>query len=62
MIISRVLLIAADILLICITWTKLNGGPGTLRIMQQSKRLSLSDILIRDGMSVHRIGHERVAH
>ncbi|TFK85367.1 hypothetical protein K466DRAFT_664555 [Polyporus arcularius HHB13444] len=47
-IISRVPLIVADILLICITWTKLNSRSA-LKGIQQSRRLSLSDILFRDG-------------
>ncbi|TFK91435.1 hypothetical protein K466DRAFT_660052 [Polyporus arcularius HHB13444] len=42
--ISRVPLIVADMLLIYITWTKLNS-----RRALGSKRLSLSDILFRDG-------------
>ncbi|KAI0711945.1 hypothetical protein C8T65DRAFT_739401 [Cerioporus squamosus] len=47
-IISRVPLIVADVLLIYITWAKLDSR-GALRDMRQSKRLSLSDVLFRDG-------------
>ncbi|KAI0682958.1 hypothetical protein C8T65DRAFT_595699 [Cerioporus squamosus] len=47
-IISRVPLIVADILLIYITWTKIRGR-GALRDLQQSKRMSLSDILFCNG-------------
>ncbi|KAI0709674.1 hypothetical protein C8T65DRAFT_648844 [Cerioporus squamosus] len=47
-IISRVPLIFSDILLIYITWTHLSIR-GTLRDVRQSRRLSLSDILFRDG-------------
>ncbi|RPD56902.1 hypothetical protein L226DRAFT_615314 [Lentinus tigrinus ALCF2SS1-7] len=46
--VSRVPLIVADILLIFITWTKV-GSRDTLRGIRESKRLSLSDILLRDG-------------
>ena len=48
--ISRVPLILADILLIGITWMKLSS-QGVLRDIQGSKRLSLQDILFRNGMS-----------
>ncbi|KAI0704196.1 hypothetical protein C8T65DRAFT_830827 [Cerioporus squamosus] len=47
-IMSRVPLIAADILLIYITWTKLSSWAA-LRDMRSSKRLSLSDILFHGG-------------
>ncbi|TFK91445.1 hypothetical protein K466DRAFT_660057 [Polyporus arcularius HHB13444] len=51
-IISRVPVIIADMLLIYITWAKLSSR-GALRDVRQpqagSKRLSLSDILFRDG-------------
>ncbi|KAI0697836.1 hypothetical protein C8T65DRAFT_698010 [Cerioporus squamosus] len=47
---SRVPLIAADILLIYITWTQLSRREA-LRHIQRSKRLSLSDILFRDVIS-----------
>ncbi len=50
MIISRVPLIAADIILIYITWKKLRGLV-TLTDVRQSKRLTLADILFRGGMS-----------
>ncbi len=50
MIIARVPLIAADILLIYITWTMLKGRAA-LTHFQQSKRLTLSDVLFRGGMS-----------
>ncbi|RDX49203.1 hypothetical protein OH76DRAFT_1483407 [Lentinus brumalis] len=46
--ISRVPLIIADTILIYITWAKL-GSRGTLTGIRQSKRLSLSAILFRDG-------------
>ncbi|RDX49621.1 hypothetical protein OH76DRAFT_1403520 [Lentinus brumalis] len=46
--ISRVPLIVADVLLIYVTWTKLSSR-GAMRTIRQSKRLSLSDILLRDG-------------
>ncbi|TFK80906.1 hypothetical protein K466DRAFT_441987, partial [Polyporus arcularius HHB13444] len=46
---ARVPLIAADIILIYITWTKLRSWVA-LRDIRQSKRLSLSDILFRGGM------------
>ncbi|RDX54020.1 hypothetical protein OH76DRAFT_1469432 [Lentinus brumalis] len=45
---SRIPPIVADVLLIYITWTKLKNW-GALRNIQQSKRLSLSDILFRGG-------------
>ncbi|KAI0695058.1 hypothetical protein C8T65DRAFT_744167 [Cerioporus squamosus] len=45
---SRVPLIIADVLVIYITWTKLSSRD-TLRGVRQSKRLSLSDILLRGG-------------
>ncbi|TFK78606.1 hypothetical protein K466DRAFT_606832 [Polyporus arcularius HHB13444] len=48
-IVSRVPLIAADIILIYITWTKLRGWA-TLTDFQQSKRLSLQDVLFRGGI------------
>ncbi|KAI0704179.1 hypothetical protein C8T65DRAFT_784957, partial [Cerioporus squamosus] len=47
-IISRVPLIAADTLLIYITWTKLSSWAA-LRDIRTSKRLSLSDILFHGG-------------
>ncbi|KAI0704206.1 hypothetical protein C8T65DRAFT_696620 [Cerioporus squamosus] len=47
-IMSRVPLIAADILLIYITWTKLSSWAA-LRDVRFSKRLSLSDILFHGG-------------
>ncbi|RDX49136.1 hypothetical protein OH76DRAFT_1483352 [Lentinus brumalis] len=47
-IISRAPLIAADILLICITWSKLSSRD-TLKVIRQSKRLTLSDMILRDG-------------
>ncbi|KAI0700844.1 hypothetical protein C8T65DRAFT_789842 [Cerioporus squamosus] len=47
-IISRVPLVIADVLLIYITWAKLSTRDA-LRNIQQAKRLSLSDILLRDG-------------
>ncbi|TFK82985.1 hypothetical protein K466DRAFT_666166 [Polyporus arcularius HHB13444] len=53
-IISRVPLVAADMILIYITWTKLRGWA-TLTDIRQSKRLALSDILLRGGMSRARI-------
>ncbi|KAI0697854.1 hypothetical protein C8T65DRAFT_582330, partial [Cerioporus squamosus] len=46
--VSRVPLIVTDLLLVYITWAK-TSSRSTLRDMRQSKRLSLSDILIRDG-------------
>ncbi|TFK84742.1 hypothetical protein K466DRAFT_601756 [Polyporus arcularius HHB13444] len=46
--ISRVPLIVADVLLIYVTWTKLSSR-GAMTTIRQSKRLSLSDILLRDG-------------
>ena len=46
--ISRIPLIVADVLLILITWTRLNRRDA-LRGMRQSRRLSLSEILFRDG-------------
>ncbi|RPD53358.1 hypothetical protein L227DRAFT_658258 [Lentinus tigrinus ALCF2SS1-6] len=46
--ISRIPLIVADTLLICITWSKLISREA-LRGIGQSKRLSLSDVLLRDG-------------
>ncbi len=57
-IISRVPLIVADILLICITWIKLNSRSA-LKGIQQSRRLSLSDILFRDGASLLQHWHTR---
>ncbi|RDX41488.1 hypothetical protein OH76DRAFT_1489418 [Lentinus brumalis] len=48
-IISRVPLVAADMILIYITWTKLRGWA-TLTDIRQSKRLALSDILLRGGI------------
>ncbi|TFK85292.1 hypothetical protein K466DRAFT_588226 [Polyporus arcularius HHB13444] len=48
-IISRVPLIAADILLVYITWTKLSSSA-TLADIRQSKRRSLSDTLFRGGI------------
>ena len=48
-IVARVPLIIADILLIYITWTKLSSRD-TLRDIQQSKRLSLTDIFFRNGL------------
>ncbi|KAI0719763.1 hypothetical protein C8T65DRAFT_736329 [Cerioporus squamosus] len=47
-IMSRVPLIVADMLLIYITWTKLNSWSA-LRDIRFSKRLSLSDILFHGG-------------
>ncbi|RPD68577.1 hypothetical protein L226DRAFT_540583 [Lentinus tigrinus ALCF2SS1-7] len=46
--ISRVPLIVADALLICVTWSKLSSRD-VLRGISRSKRLSLSDVLLRDG-------------
>ncbi|TFK84239.1 hypothetical protein K466DRAFT_589102 [Polyporus arcularius HHB13444] len=46
-IVSRVPLIAADIILIYITWTKLRGAA--LTDLRQPKRLTLSDVLFRGG-------------
>ncbi|TFK85091.1 hypothetical protein K466DRAFT_601460 [Polyporus arcularius HHB13444] len=48
-IISRVPLIAADIILIYITWTTLRGSAA-LKDIHKSKRLTLSDILFRGGI------------
>ncbi|KAI0695345.1 hypothetical protein C8T65DRAFT_833181 [Cerioporus squamosus] len=48
-VISRAPLIVADILIIYITWTKLSSWAALRDIRQPSKRLSLSDILSRDG-------------
>ncbi len=48
-VISRVSLIAADIILIYITWTTLRGFA-TLTDIHKSKRLTLSDVLFRGGM------------
>ncbi|RPD73251.1 hypothetical protein L226DRAFT_572333 [Lentinus tigrinus ALCF2SS1-7] len=48
LLISRIPLIIADILLIGITWTKLSSREA-LQGLRQSKRLSLSDVLFRDG-------------
>ncbi|RDX49148.1 hypothetical protein OH76DRAFT_1483364 [Lentinus brumalis] len=50
-IIARVPLIAADILLIYITWTMLRGRAA-LTHFQQSKRLTLSDVLFRGAAPV----------
>ncbi|TFK83871.1 hypothetical protein K466DRAFT_602486 [Polyporus arcularius HHB13444] len=47
-IISRAPLIAADILLICITWSKLSSRD-TLKVIRQSKRLTLSDKILCNG-------------
>ncbi|KAI0709670.1 hypothetical protein C8T65DRAFT_727366 [Cerioporus squamosus] len=47
-IVSRAGLIVADVLLIYITWAKLSSQEA-LRKIRQSKRLSLSDILFRNG-------------
>ncbi|RDX49147.1 hypothetical protein OH76DRAFT_1483363 [Lentinus brumalis] len=47
-IISRVPLIAADCLLVYITWTKLNNWSG-LKDITKARRPSLSDILFRGG-------------
>ncbi|RPD59021.1 hypothetical protein L226DRAFT_572371 [Lentinus tigrinus ALCF2SS1-7] len=47
-IVSRAPLIAADILLIFITWTKLSSRD-VLKGIRGSGRLSLSDIILRDG-------------
>ncbi|RDX49138.1 hypothetical protein OH76DRAFT_1483354 [Lentinus brumalis] len=46
--ISRIPLTIADIMLIYITWTQLNGWDALMNV-RQSKRLSLSDILFRGG-------------
>ncbi len=48
---SRVPLIAADIILIYITWKTLRGSAA-LTDIQKSKRLTLSDILFRGGTSL----------
>ncbi|TFK91438.1 hypothetical protein K466DRAFT_582816 [Polyporus arcularius HHB13444] len=48
-VISRVPLIVADMLLIYITWAKLNARSSLRDIQQLDKRRSLSDILFRDG-------------
>ncbi|TFK82858.1 hypothetical protein K466DRAFT_590208 [Polyporus arcularius HHB13444] len=48
---ARVTLIAADILIIYITWTKLSGWDA-LKNIRQSKRLSLSDVLFRGGTTL----------
>ena len=61
---ARVPLIVADILLIYITCTKLNGRDAW-RDIGQSKRLSLSDVLFRDGkflVTVVRNGHSLNGH
>ncbi|RPD73266.1 hypothetical protein L226DRAFT_572346 [Lentinus tigrinus ALCF2SS1-7] len=47
-IVARVPLLVSDILLICITWAKLSGRD-TLRDIRQSKRMTLSDIVLWDG-------------
>ncbi|KAI0698294.1 hypothetical protein C8T65DRAFT_832232 [Cerioporus squamosus] len=47
-IISRVPLIVADILLIYITW-RASSIQGALADLRRSKRLTLSDVLFRDG-------------
>ncbi|TFK82230.1 hypothetical protein K466DRAFT_603848 [Polyporus arcularius HHB13444] len=47
-IVSRASLIAADTILIYITWTKLRGWDG-LTDIKRSKRLTLSDVLFRGG-------------
>ncbi|RDX49130.1 hypothetical protein OH76DRAFT_1404030 [Lentinus brumalis] len=50
-IIARVPLIIADILLICITWTKLSSGQwGARKGIRQSERPPLFDILFRGGV------------
>ncbi|KAI0710423.1 hypothetical protein C8T65DRAFT_190846 [Cerioporus squamosus] len=50
-IISRVPPIAADIILIYITWARLSTGSwGALRNIQHSKRLSLSEVLFQSGV------------
>ncbi len=51
-VISRVPLIVADMLLIYITWAKLNARSSLRDIQQLDKRRSLSDILFRDGTSI----------
>ncbi len=54
-IIARVPLIIADLLLICITWTKLSSGQwGARKGIRQSERPPLFDILFRGGMSLIR--------
>ncbi len=50
-IISRVSLIAVDMILIYITWTALRGSAA-LTDIRRSKRLTLSDVLFRGGMSL----------
>ena len=49
---SRVPLIIADMLLIYITWTRLNGREFLKTGLQQSGRVSLPHVFIRDGMLV----------
>lgn len=53
--ISRGSLLVADILLIYVTWRKLSSREALLNHVRKSKRLSLSDILFRDGTSPHNI-------
>lgn len=50
-VIARVPLIVADVLLMYITWSKLDGWNvlSTSTTQQLSKRLSLSDVLFRGG-------------
>ena len=47
---SRVPLIVADMLLIYMTWTRLNGREFLKTGFQQSGRVSLPHVFIRDGM------------
>ena len=50
--ISRVPLVAADVLVLVTTWVRL-GSRDTLRGPRLHKRLSLADILLREGGSIH---------
>ena len=52
MVFSRVPLILADSLLIYITWAKLRSQETLRNIRQPSRRLSLSEILLRSGRSL----------
>lgn len=48
---SRVPLIVADVILIYLTWSKLSSRLA-LRDIRQHKRLSLAEVLLRDGTSL----------
>ncbi|TFK90254.1 hypothetical protein K466DRAFT_485070, partial [Polyporus arcularius HHB13444] len=50
--ISRAPLILADILLVYITWTKLDSRSALRLDGRRTDRLSPSNILFRDGMSL----------